>query len=76
MGCPPHVRFPSDSDQTADIAGRSGWCHKRTHALQQTVQLFDHRVGANQQRRRHGEAKGVGGLEVDHQLEFGRLFDR
>ena len=25
---------------------------------------------------RHGEAEGLGGLEVDHQLKYGRLLDR
>src|ERR1019366_8135621 len=30
---------------------------KRTHAPQQTASLFDHHVGAREERRRHGEAK-------------------
>jgi hypothetical protein len=30
--------------------------------------LFDHLVGNGEERRRHGEAKHPGGLEVDHQL--------
>src|SRR5262245_45800715 len=33
-------------------------------------QLFDHLVGASEQRVRHGEAERFGGLEVDSQLEF------
>jgi hypothetical protein len=38
--------------------------------------LLDHLIGSREERRRHAKAKGVGGLEVDHQLELGRLFDR
>ena len=36
---------------------------------------FDRLVGAGQQRRRRGEAERLGGLEIDHQLEFGRLLN-
>jgi hypothetical protein len=39
------------------------------------VSLFDHLVGAGEQRGWHLEAERVGGLEVDHQLELGRLLD-
>ena len=35
--------------------------------------LFDHLVGAGEERRWNGEAEGLGGLEVDRQLEFGWL---
>jgi hypothetical protein len=38
--------------------------------------LFDHLVGAQQQRGRHGEAERFGRLHVDHELEFGRLLYR
>jgi hypothetical protein len=38
--------------------------------------LFDHLVGAGEQRLRHGEAEGLSGRQVDHQLELGRLLDR
>ena len=36
---------------------------------------FDHFVGAAQQRRREGDAKHFGGLEVEDQLELRRLLD-
>ena len=40
------------------------------------VGLFDHLVGTGYQCRWHGEAKRLGCLEVDHQIEFCRLLDR
>src|SRR5262249_14830038 len=37
--------------------------------------LFDHLVGAGLQHQRHGQAEGLRRLEIDHQLESGRLND-
>src|ERR1700732_2720391 len=37
---------------------------------------FDDLVGAGEDRLRHGEAERLGGLEIDHQLEGGRLLHR
>jgi hypothetical protein len=37
---------------------------------------FNHLVRAVEQRRRHVEAKRLGGLEIDHQLELARQLDR
>src|SRR5262245_16849554 len=37
---------------------------------------FDHLVGDREQLGRHVEAERIGGLEVDHQFEFGGLLDR
>ena len=38
--------------------------------------LFDHLIGALQERLRDGEAERLGGLEIDDQLEFRRWLDR
>ena len=35
--------------------------------------LLDDLVGGGEQRWRHGEADGLGGLQVDDELELGRL---
>jgi hypothetical protein len=37
--------------------------------------LLDHLVGERKQRRRHPQAKRFGGFEIDHKIEFDRLFD-
>src|SRR5262245_36313529 len=38
--------------------------------------LFDHFVGAGEQRWRHGETKRLGGLKIDHQFVLGRCLHR
>src|ERR1700730_2140810 len=40
------------------------------------VPSFDDLVGAGEDRLRHGEAERLGGLEIDDQLEGGRLLHR
>ena len=56
-----HCRQPKTCTEPA-VSSRSKW-----------QSLFDHLVGAGEQRRRHVEAERLGGLEVDDQLELGRL---
>src|SRR5262249_49489539 len=38
--------------------------------------LFDRLVGSKQKVRRNRQAERLGGFEVDHELELGRLHDR
>ena len=59
-GCllPPAADMPSHGLGAA-------MCQLLTRAPQQTASLFDHLVGAGEQRRRHVEAERLGGLEID-----------
>ena len=50
--------------------------HFRTKCAAANKHLFDHRVGAGKQRLRHGQAEPFRGLEIDHQLVFGRRLNR
>src|SRR5262249_55758665 len=38
--------------------------------------LFDHLVGAGEQRWRDGQAERLGGDQIDDEIELGRLLDR
>jgi hypothetical protein len=71
----PLPAFPHKQTFSGSV-GMSQWCQIRTHAPQQTTTLFDHLVGAGEQCRWHNDAKRLCGLQIDHQLELGRLFDR
>jgi hypothetical protein len=43
---------------------------------QRRSRLFDHLIGAGEQRVRHGEPERPSGGEIDDQIELGRLLDR
>jgi hypothetical protein len=56
-----------DISQMPPGGADGGWGRDRRHsAPQQTSLLFDHLIGDGEQRRWQGDAKRLGGLEVDH----------
>ena len=67
--------FPCEQTSSAGLAMTVS-CQFRTHAPQQDRSLFDHVVGAGEQRGRYGKTKRLCGLEIDDQLEFAGLQDR
>jgi hypothetical protein len=48
----------------------------RAAGMQQGSSLFEDLIGTREERRRHFEAKGLGGLEVDRELEPSRVLYR
>src|SRR5215813_10606127 len=55
--------------------GMSALGQKRTHAAQQKDSLFDNQVSAAKQRKRYGKAEGLGGFQIDDQLDLGGLLN-
>jgi hypothetical protein len=55
---------------------KSALCQKRTFCNAAETALFDHLVGESQHFRGDVEVQCLRRLEVDHQLQFGRLHNR
>src|SRR6516164_9292804 len=71
--CPRDVRFTPKSGHWFSVS-ECPLCAKSRHsALRQKPPLFDHLVGAGEQRWRHFEVERLGGSQVDDEIEFGRL---
>ena len=52
-------------------------CARSRHwAVQQFTSSFDYVVGTSEQRRRNVNAEHLRSIEIDHQLDLGRLLDR
>jgi hypothetical protein len=69
-------RRPLQRGEGLVIAGGRKPTQEPTHAPQQMTctgynNSLDHLVGTREQHWRHFEAERLGGLEVDHELEFG-----
>jgi hypothetical protein len=65
----PLRQLPPAADMPSQML-TAAMCHLQTHAPQQRSSLFEHLVCAHEERFGDGQAKGLGGLEVDHQLEL------
>jgi len=71
-----NVRFTPESGHRNSIA-QCPLCAKSRHsALQQKALLVDHLVGEGKQFGRHINTERLGDVEIDYQLELGRLQDR
>src|SRR5262245_14968644 len=67
-----HNRSSTESGSRFSILRCRRSAMKATYAPQQTTPLFDHLVGAGEQRLRHCQAKRLRGFEINHQLILGR----
>jgi hypothetical protein len=70
------VRSTPTSGAKADIAGGPSRAITGREQMQQTTSLFNHLVGAAEQRPGNLEAKRLCSDQIDDKIEFGRLLDR
>src|SRR5438874_1106550 len=66
----------SDCNQIALRSETTGCATNGLMRRSKLTSLFDQLVGADKQCRWHVDTERLGRLQVDHQFELGRLFDR
>src|ERR1700720_1006040 len=66
----PSLPVHPDKRTISEPVGMSQTCHDQTSSAS-----FDHLVGAGEHCSWDGEAKRLGRLEIDDEIEFGGLFD-
>ena len=69
-----NVCFIPDSGHPADAVGMSAKCHTDSHTPAKAL-LFDHLVGAQQERVRHFQAEQLGRGQVNDEVKFRGLLD-
>jgi hypothetical protein len=72
----PNVRYASDSDGPSAKCEMSQRARNGLEQPQQISPLFNHLVGAKHESGRNFMTDRLRGLEVDDELELGRLLDR
>ena len=71
MSASPPIATKHSRRSETPLRARTGLMHCSKNAS-----LFDHLVSRHLHDQRHRKAERLGGLEIDHQLEFGRLLNR
>src|SRR5215472_8724240 len=70
------IRSASETLHESERSRSAARCPLRPTRCSQTETLFDHLVGAQQERLWDSEAEGFCGGQIDDEVEFGRLLDR
>jgi len=73
---PTNVRFTPKKRTSELNRGMSALCQKQTFRAAAKISLFDHPIRARKHRSGDCDAKSFGGLEVNDEIELGRLLDR
>jgi hypothetical protein len=68
-------RFAPKKRTFSCAAPTAAWRHKRSHPPQQIAKLFDHLVGACEQRIWDGYFQRSGRFKIDKELDLCRLLD-